>query len=57
MDCIRNLCDAIDEDFDDRITEEELLGYVQKKQLPIEESTISEMFDDAIKGRGFVNEA
>ena len=31
MDCIRNLCDAIDEDFDDRITVEELTGYVHKK--------------------------
>ena len=31
MDCIRRLCDAIDEDFDDRITVNELQGYVQKK--------------------------
>ena len=57
MDCIRNLCDAIDEDFDDRITVEELTGYVHKKQLPIEDSIIQEMFYDAIKGRGYVNEA
>jgi len=31
MDCIRTLCDEIDEDFDDRVTAEEIRGYIHKK--------------------------
>ena len=51
------MCDAIDQDFDDRITAEEMLNYIKLKELPIEESVVTEMFNEAIKGRGFVNEA
>ena len=57
MDCIRKLCDHIDEDFDDKITLEELVGYVKRKELPIEESVVDAMYADAVKGRGYVNEA
>jgi len=57
MDCIRKLCDHIDQDFDDKITLDELAGYVKTKELPIEESVVDAMYADAIKGRGFVSEA
>jgi len=57
MECIRKLCDLIDTDFDDRIDLNELIAFVKQRQLPIEESVVVEMFNDAIKGRGFVNES
>lgn len=57
MECIRTLCDRIDRDFDDRITLEELVDYIHEKELPISDETAHEMFEDAIKGRGFVSEA
>ena len=56
MDCIRKLCDHIDEDFDDRITVVEIQKYVKTKQLPISDERVQEMFDDCIKGRGYINE-
>ena len=57
MECIRKLCDHIDTDFDDRVTMEELQDYVHRKELPIDDQTIEAMYNDCIKGRGFVNEA
>ena len=57
MECVRKLCDAIDKDYDDRITLEELRDYIVTKELPIEEDVIQKMFEDAIRGRGYVNEA
>lgn len=57
MECVRKLCDHIDTDFDDRVTLEELVDYVKRRELPITEETVNFMYDDAIKGRGFVNEA
>lgn len=57
MECVRKLCDLIDKDFDDRISCDELIEFVATRQLPIEESVVVEMFNDAIKGRGFVSEA
>jgi len=57
MECIRNLCDRIDKDFDDRINLEDILEYIHEKELPIEDEITVEMVADAIKGRGFVNEA
>ena len=57
MECVRKLCDHIDTDFDDRVTLEELVDYVKRRELPITEETVNEMYNDAIKGRGFVNEA
>lgn len=57
MECIRTLCDKIDKDFDDRITLEEILNYIHEKELPISDEVAAEMFNDAIKGRGFVSEA
>lgn len=57
MECIRALCDLIDKDFDDRVTLEELTEYIHEKELPISDQIAKEMFNDAIKGRGYVNEA
>ena len=56
MECVRKLCEEIDTDFDDRLDLEEIQSYVQLKQLPIDESTVTKMFEDAILGRGFVND-
>lgn len=56
MECIRKLCDHLDDDFDDRVTLEELESYVRRKELPIEPDVVVAMFYDAIKGRGYVNE-
>jgi len=56
MECVRKLCEEIDKDYDDRLDLEEIQNYVQQKQLPIDESTVTKMFEDAILGRGFVNE-
>ena len=57
MECIRKLCDTIDKDLDDRLSLNELADFIHEKQLPISDAVIEEMFADAIKGRGFVNEA
>ena len=57
MECIRKLCDHIDTDFDDRVELEELIDYVKRKELPIEPETVFAMYEDAIKGRGYANEA
>ena len=57
MECVRKLCEQIDQDYDDRVALEEIQGYVRQKEIPIEDDTVVEMFNDAIKGRGFVNEA
>ena len=57
MECIRKLCDHIDTDFDDRVELEELVNYVKRKELPIEPETVFAMYEDAIKGRGYANEA
>ena len=56
MECIRQLCDAIDEDFDDRISLEEISDYIREKQLPFDDNIAEEMFMDAIQGRGYINE-
>ena len=56
MECIRKLCDAMDTDFDDRISEEELQAYIEKKQLPFEEGIASQLFNEALTGRGFATE-
>ena len=57
MECVRKLCDAIDEDFDDRISVEELRAYIKAKQLPFEDSIPDQMYMEAIQGRGVINEA
>ena len=49
--------DHANTDFDDRITQEEIIDFIHRKELPIEDSVVDEMFKDAVKGRGFVNEA
>ena len=56
MECVRKLCDAIDKDFDDRVSLEELREYIQAKQLPFNDSIPDEMYMDAIRGRGYINE-
>ena len=57
MECIRKLCDTVDRDFDDRISIQELKTYIEKKELPFEEGVAEAMFEDAIKGRGYINES
>ena len=37
MECVRRLCDAIDLDYDDKISVEEIRTYVTKHELPFEE--------------------
>ena len=56
MECVRKLCDAIDTDYDDKISEEELRVYIAKNDLPFEADIPSRLFNEAIQGRGFVNE-
>lgn len=57
MECIRKLCDTVDRDFDDRISLQELKDYIAKKELPFEDGVSELMFEDAIKGRGYINES
>lgn len=56
MECVRKLCDTIDKDMDDRVGLNELKDYVKLKELPFEPGVEELMFEDAIKGRGFINE-
>jgi hypothetical protein len=57
MECIRNLCDSIDKDFDDRISAQDIMDYIHLKELPISDDIVVEMVADAVKGRGVINEA
>ena len=57
MECVRNLCDAIDKDYDDRISTQDILDYIKLKELPISDDVVIEMVTDAVKGRGVINEA
>lgn len=57
MECIIRLSDAMDDSMDDRISVEEIIEFVEKRELPFEEGVCYKMFDDAIEGRGFINEA
>lgn len=54
--CVRRLINAIDTTMDDRIEVREIEDYVARLQLPFEEGICQKMFDDAIKGRGYINE-
>ena len=56
MECVRKLCDAVDTNYDDKISEEELRAYIIKNDLPFEADIPSKLFNEAIEGRGFVNE-
>ena len=56
MECVRRLCDAIDLDYDDKISVEELRTYIVKHELPFEDDIPQKLFDEAITGRGFVTE-
>lgn len=56
MECVRKLCDVIDTDFDDHVSLQELKDYIKLKQLPMEAGIEDKMFEDAIRGRGFINE-
>lgn len=57
MECIIRLSDAMDDSMDDRISVEEIIEFVEKRELPFEEGVCQKMFDDAIQGRGYINEA
>ena len=54
--CITRLCDAMDQNYDDKISFGELQDYIKKKELPIEDSVLHEMYEEAISGRGFTTE-
>lgn len=56
IECVRKLCDAMDTDFDDRVSLQELKDYVALKELPFEVGVEEKMFEDAIRGRGYINE-
>lgn len=56
IECVRNLCDAMDKDMDDRVSLEEIRDYINLKQLPFDDDVPEQMFEDAIRGRGFINE-
>jgi hypothetical protein len=56
MECVRRLTEAVDLDYDDRCSLDELRTYIGLKELPIEDSVICEMFEEAISGRGFITE-
>ena len=56
IECVRKLCDAVDTDFDDKVSEQELREYIKKHDLPFEEDVPSRLFNEAIQGRGYVNE-
>ena len=56
IECVRKLCDAVDTDFDDKVSEQELREYIKKHDLPFEADVPSRLFNEAIQGRGYVNE-
>ena len=56
MECVRRLCDAVDTNYDDRISEEELRAYIVKHELPFEDDIPTKLFNEAITGRGFSTE-
>lgn len=56
MECIIRLSDAMDDSMDDRISVEEIIEFVRKRELPFEEGIEEKMFMDCIKGRGWINE-
>ena len=41
---------------DDRISIEELAGYVEKKKIPFSEDTVVDMFKEASSGRAIVHQ-
>ena len=57
MECVRKLCDAIDRDYDDRISCEEIRLYIEEKELPFEDDIAERMFEEAAQGRGYINAA
>ena len=46
----------MDTDFDDRVSLQELIDYIKVKELPFTEGIEEKMLNDAIRGRGFINE-
>ena len=48
IECVRKLCDAVDTDYDDKISEEELRVYIAKHDLPFETDIPSKLFNEAI---------
>lgn len=47
----------MDVDLDDRVSIEELHGYVKLSGVPLEESVVDEMFLEASKDRAIIHEA
>ena len=57
VEIIQKLFQAIDVDLDDRISLEELHGYVKLSGVPLEEGVVDEMFLEASKNRPIIHEA
>ena len=57
IECIRKLADVIDTTCDERCDLWEIKAYVEKKQLPIDDATVTEMFKEATSRRGYICDA
>lgn len=56
-DIVKQFFRACDQDYDDRISINELARYSEKHRLPFDLEIIKEMFEDATKGRSVTTEA
>ena len=56
IDCVRKLCDAIDQDCSELVQLKHLKKYVEKCELPFDEGIVEKMFDEASQGRGQISE-
>ena len=56
IDCVRKLCDAIDQDCSDLVQLKHLKKYVEKCELPFDEGIVEKMFEEASQGRGQISE-
>ena len=57
VEVVQKLFMAIDVDLDDRVSLEELHGYVKLSGVPLEEDVVDEMFLEASKNRQIIHEA
>ena len=51
VEVVRKLFNAMDQDLDDAISLDELLGYVEKCKLPIDSEIVKAMYDDCYAAR------
>ena len=57
VEVVEKLFMAIDVDLDDRVSIDELHGYVKLSGVPLEEDVVDEMFLEASKNRAIIHEA